>query len=221
METTKTNEALLEGAKVAEKWLTDTSTAMMEIYNKQLNLATGYYTNFLNSTLGNNKGWNDNNGFSESFFSNNLLKNFSIPLNGNGNLFATPFQAAIENVFKQIGEYNKNLLAAFNNQVKHSEIDLSVINSEYIETVEKRLDATKNIFNRLSEAYNKEFEFATENNKKILEEINEQFNTVIKQNQKFWSDAFKQIQPSFDGEEKKQKENTSGENKKKTALVVS
>ena len=67
METTKTNEALLDNAKVAERWFNDTSSSMMDLFNKQLNLTTGFYSNLLNSTFGNSKGWGVNQGFIDNF----------------------------------------------------------------------------------------------------------------------------------------------------------
>ena len=51
METTKTNEALLDNAKVAERWFNDTSSSMMDLFNKQLNLTTGFYSNLLKSIV--------------------------------------------------------------------------------------------------------------------------------------------------------------------------
>ena len=56
MEATKTNkETVIDGAKVSEKWFTETSEAMMNLYNKQLQYTTGLYDNFTHMFFGNNK----------------------------------------------------------------------------------------------------------------------------------------------------------------------
>lgn len=223
METTKTNEAFIESVKIAEKWFSDTNSKIMEIYNKQLNLTTGFYNNMFNSLISNNKGWKDSQ-MTDSFLKNDISKWFPISFSGNGNStnLSNPLQSLFENMYKQMTEYNQNILANFNSQVKNSDTNWDMISKEYIETVQKRMDASMKILNSISEGYIKELDSTMGNNKKLIDEINEQFNSVIKQNQKFWSEALKPNQMSVDQEDKKSKESNPIVSKKKfNALVVS
>ena len=74
METTKTSDTLLESAKMAEKWMNESSAAVMEIYNKQLNLASGYYTNYINSIWSNGKVPGGSQQFLDNYFGNKMAK---------------------------------------------------------------------------------------------------------------------------------------------------
>lgn len=221
METTKTNEAFIESVKMAEKWFSDTNATMTDIYNKQLSLTTGYYNNLFNSIINSSKGWSDNK-IADSFFRSDITKWFSIPFknDGNSSFFSNPSLSLFDTMYKQMIEYNQNLITNFNNQIKNSDTNWDSINKEYMETVEKRLDASMKILNSLSEGYMKELDSTMGNNKKIINDINEQFNSVIKQNQKFLSEFLNKSQMSFDAEDKKTKESSIVSNKKQSNVLV-
>jgi hypothetical protein len=108
METTKTNGAFIESVKMAEKWFSDTNATMMEIYNKQLNLTTGFYNNMFNSLINNNKGWKDGQ-MTDSFLKNDVSKWFPISFSGNGNStnLSNPLQSLFDTMYKQMTEYNQ------------------------------------------------------------------------------------------------------------------
>jgi hypothetical protein len=143
METTKTTGAFIESVKIAEKWFNDSSATMMDIYNKQLNLTTGFYNNMFNSIINNNKGWKDSQ-IADSFFKNDISKWFPMSFSGNGNStnILNPLQSVFDTMYKQMTEYNQNILANFNNHVTNSDTNWDTITKEYMETVEKRLDAS-------------------------------------------------------------------------------
>src|SRR4051812_35523025 len=74
METTSNNaqDTILEGTKSANKWITDSTNAIMELYKKQLNVASGFYNNFFNSFSEENKDmFNPAKSFTEMFSNNN------------------------------------------------------------------------------------------------------------------------------------------------------
>jgi hypothetical protein len=217
---TNTNHTATEGAKVAEKLFNDASASIMEAYNKQQNLANGFYSNFFNSFLGNNRGWNGTQGFANNFLNNDLSKLFSSPFGHFGNSFPNPFVITFENIYKQMGEHNHNLLAALRSQIKGNEIDLDAVNKNYQETIVNRLESFKKIFNSLSEACSKKMDFSIETNKKLMEEISTHFSSVIKQNQKFWADALGTFQTPINKEEKKIEESNLIENKKRAGVPV-
>jgi hypothetical protein len=76
------------------------------------------------------------------------------------------------------------------------------------------------LLNSISEGYIKELDSSMGNSKKIMDEINEQFNSVVKQNQKFWSEALKPNQMPIDQEDKKSKESNPVVGKKQSNTLV-
>ncbi len=223
METTKTTGTFAESMKVAEKWFNDTNSTMMDIYNKSVNLTTGFYNNMLNSVINNSKGWNTN-PITDSIFKNDLTKWFPVSFSSNGNStnFTHSFQPLVDSMYKKMIEYNQELINNFNSQFKYNDKNYDSISKEYMDTVEKRIDASMKIINSITEGYMKGLDSTIGNNKKIIEEINEQFNSVIKQNQKFWSEAIKSTEIPIEEEDKKTKEsNPTIVKKQSNALVVS
>lgn len=207
-------EKLNESTKAFEKGFSDVNENVMDMYTKQLNLMTGFYNNFLNPIISNNKGWNIGQDFGSNLFNTDLTKAFSNPFNGMGAGSSNPFLSSFDKMYKQMMGYNHNLLLAFNSQANGNHIDWSEISKKYMETVENRLEASKSIFNSISEACNAKVNSSIEANKKAMEEISSQFNLVIKQNQKFWADMLEMYQAPLHGENKNSKESTHNETKK-------
>src|ERR1700722_15613533 len=71
------SEKLNESTKAFEKGFSDANTNMMDMYNKQLHMMTGFYNNFLNPIMGNNKDWNLGQGVGNNVFNGDLTKLFS------------------------------------------------------------------------------------------------------------------------------------------------
>jgi len=207
-------EKLNESTKAFEKGFSNANTNVMDMYNKQLHLMTGFYNNFLNPIMANSKGWNVGQDFGGNLFNGDLSKAFSNPFNGMGVSSSNPFLNSFDKMYKQMMGYNHNLLLAFNSQTKGNDIDWNEISKKYMETVENRLNASKSIFNSLSEACSSKVNSSIEANKKATEEIRSQFNLVIKQNQKFWADMLEMYQTPLHGENKNSKEPSLNETKK-------
>jgi len=214
-----TNHTATETPKTAEKMINDTTKEMMEVYNKQLNLTTGFYNNFFNSVMSNSKSWNGSKGFSDSFLNSDLMKLFPIPFSGMGSSFSNPLLPSFDKLYKQLLEYNSNMFSTLSNGIK-STTDWSAISKGYTETVENRLEVFKKILTAMSETYNKQLDFSIGNTKKMMEEINNQFNTIINQNQKLQEDVLATYQVPFDEEEKKIKESNLNESKKRSNVSV-
>jgi len=219
MEATNTNHASTENAKSAEKLLTEASSNMMDIYNKQLKFITDFYSNFFNAFTGNSTGWDSNTGFSNNFLGNDLTKLFSNPFNGIGAGFPNPFLQSFDKLYKQMMEYNNNIFSNLNSATK-SKADWSEISKKYQETIENRLGAFNKIFSTLSEACGKKMNFSMEINKKEMEDVNNQLNLMLKQNQKIWSDMFAIYSGSSNTEEKKTKDPIVNEIKKRPNVPV-
>jgi hypothetical protein len=247
MDTTKTNEPLNENAKEAGKIFNDNDTAIMDMYGKQLDLITGFYTNFFNTMMGGNKGWKQDKGFMDLFRDNNnftkLFSNsfcgvgngfqnpfassmqndftrlFSNPFNRLSNGFQNPFLTSFEKIFSQMGDYNHNLFSAFTGETRNN-TDWSEISKKYKETIDSRLEISKNMLKSATEAYNKQLESSIEANKKMVEDINNQFSSVVKQTQKFWADILNINKSRLTEENLNIKEPTPGEPKKRSNVPV-
>lgn len=182
---TKTNGNLLDGAKVAEKWFNDSSAAMMEIYNKQLSVATNFYKNL--SGMGNSNGWNMGKSFTDTLFPNNDLSKWMLnPFSATSASLSNPFMESFEKAYNQLLNYNRNLFPLFNNNsVGNMGIDMNTIGKKYQELMTNQFEASKKIMNTMMETFNKQLEVATETDKKMMEEINEQFSSAFKQDQEF------------------------------------
>ena len=221
METTKSkNETLNEGAKVIEKLLNNTNSVMTDMYKKQMEVATGFYNNLLNSGLGHNNPWSQNTAIQNMFPSMDTSKWFANPLTNfsTGNM-QNQFVAPMENGMKQMMEFNQNLISAFTNGIDNNKTNLGTIGEEYKETINSRFEASKEILNSISEAFNKQSESTLEMNQKTVNEISDQFNKVMKQNQKLWSDMLSTWQGTLNNEEKT-KEPVSNEIKKRPNVSV-
>ena len=72
----------------------------------------------------------------------------------------------------------------------------------------------------MTDSYNKQLHFTLDMEKNMFEELNNQFNSVMKQNQKLFSDMLQNYQSSFDTEDKKNRETENSENKKRTNIPV-
>jgi hypothetical protein len=221
METTQTNNHTpLEGAKISEKWFNSVNSAMMDIYNKQLNLATSYYTNLLNPTLGSNHSLEKITNPFNTFFNNGATKNFWFPLGNDGAAFTNPFLHSFDKTYKDLLEYNRNLLTTFNTELKSNISDWSKVRQEYREFIEKQIDVSKKIAESIAESYNKQGDFSTKSYKESVEKIKKQMDTVFEQNHVFLSNLLKDPKNGDDNEVKEEKAPIIKETKKGAAALI-
>ena len=222
METTKSsNETLNESAKVVENLFNNTNAVMTDMYKKQMDLTTSFYNNLFGSKLGNANMWNQNSGF-PNMFSNNMdmTKWFSNPFANFSTMgMQNPFMSPFDKTMKQMMGFNQNLLSAFTNGFSGKANNMDAMTEEYKETIETRLEASKEIFNTISEAFKKQMESSMETNKKVTEEMSNQFNLVMKQNQKFWNDLLNAQQTLVNNEDKKSKDPIMYDGKKRSNVL--
>jgi hypothetical protein len=222
METTQANnDTLLEGVKISEKWFNNLNAAMMDIYNKQLKLTTGYYTNFLNSALGGNNSQNKMTNPFNMFFNTDTTKAFWFPFGNDGAAFTNPFLHSFDKAYKDMLEYNRNLLTVLNSELKNNVSDWSKVRQEYREFMEKQIEVSKKIVDSMAEAFDKQGNFSTQLYKEAVEKINHQMDSVIKQDQDFLTNVLNTVQNASVGDEKKTKESVANDTKKKTNAVIS
>lgn len=196
METKASNETFTESAKLASKSVNDLSSAMIEIYKKQLNTVFDFYNNLFDSTMGvaNKNTWDPASGFSNPFFkSNGTFKSVPNPLawlkpDGDN---SNPFMTMNGNLFGQLNEYNKSWINSLQKNSTLQQNDWSAINEKYQKTRESHLEAIKNIADTFTNAYNKQLDLSIESNKNLFGELNKQFTAALKINEDFWVDIVK------------------------------
>ena len=171
----------------------NTLTSMMEAYNKQLSQLSEFYTNAFNSFSGQNKNmWNPMQNHSNLFFNNDALKSMFTPFNGFGmnngvsNPFMTLFSNPFEKTVKQVSDYNHNLMGSLTKEFGNNFSDGNSIGDKYQKLVEERNEASKVYINTLADTFNKQMESTLSINKKLQEETNIQFESVLKHTQQFW-----------------------------------
>ena len=215
MEATQTNsEALNEGVKGIEKLFNDSSSAMMDIYKKQMDLTAGFYNNLFNMGKGNSNGAGQNSGTSNMFASMDMTKWLTNPFaNFSSTDMQNPVLTSIDKTMKQLMELNQKCLSTFTNSVQIKGTNSESMSEEYKKLLEGRLNDSKEMLNTIAEAFNRRLEYSMATNKKAMEEIVNQCNLAQKQNQKLFADMVSAHQTSLINEEKKHKETHTNESK--------
>ena len=201
METTNTNHTEQSSTKNNEKQMNDTSKEMMDMFTKNLNLTTSFYSNAFNSLSNGNKEFSNSHSSLTNFTNNDFTKMFSNPFNGMGNIFLNQSLPTFESLYKQMMEYNTNLFLMLTKKI-NTNTDWSEIGKKEEAIIENRLEAIKNMRHSIIEAYTKQLDNTNEHNKNIIHETTEQFNLLMKQNQKLMTDMFVMFQTSQKNEEK-------------------
>ena len=216
---TNSNHSKNDGVNPAEKMLNDSSKEIIDFYTKQLNTASGFYKNLFESFSNVNRGWNNIPDFSNGFLNNDLSKVFAIPYSGVNTNFTNPFLPTFDKLYKQMVDYNTTMFTNLTNRLQSS-ADVFEISKKYQDVINTRIEAYKNILKTTTDASNKQVSFYIENNKNIMEEMNNQFDIIVKQNQKFWSDLMPSVKAPLNDIEKIVKDSISPEIKKRTSVFA-
>lgn len=186
--TTTANETLQESTRMINQWANEVTASMTDLYKKQLNLVTGFYSNLFSSLYGENNGtaWNPMKTYTDLFFTN-PMKSRLTPF-GNFGTTANPFEKTIQ----QITEYNQNLFNSFTKKVDNGNIDWTTINEKYQQTIEKEFEASQKMVKTLIESYNKRMENTMEINRDLQKEFNNQLNELFNLNKQLWADTTKE-----------------------------
>lgn len=190
METTNSttaNETLQESTKMINQWINEVSSSMTDLYKKQLNLVTGFYSNLFTSLYGENNStmWNPMKNYMDLFL-NNPMKSRLTPFGYFGTT-ANPFEKTIQ----QITEYNQNLFNSFTKKVDNGNIDWASINEKYQQTIEKEFEASQKLVKTMIESYNKRMENTMEINRDLQKEFNTQLGELFNLNKQLWADTTK------------------------------
>lgn len=220
METTKTSDTLLESAKMAEKWMNESSAAVMEIYNKQLNLASGYYTNYINSIWSNGKVPGGSQQFLDNYFGNKMAKSFWTPYSALYNNGDSNPLSSFEKMQKQYMDFNRTLFNDMTVRLRTNDLDWSSVGNEYKGILDKQIEATKKAMSTLFETYQKQLNFTMDTGKEMMNDMSNQFNAIYKQNQKNWSDMMQPNAPVSNLPATKAKEPAFTESKKHSNIAV-
>jgi hypothetical protein len=220
MESTAYSNGRFDGTNhAANKWITDMSSIMMNIYNQQSNLVVGFYNNFFNFIPGMNRTpWNTAMNSANQFKNDGLASMFT-PFNSfktDGRLNLLTFQ--YEDVYKQAMEFNNKCAIEFQKQFQNLQTNFNEVNQKLQEIVEAEWKAVQKGINSLTETYNKQGNFSAETNRKFMEEVHHQLALATKRNEQMWADVLKKTQSSDHKTEKenehKEKENEHANFKK-------
>ena len=84
----------------------------------------------------------------------------------------------------------------------HTNTDWTEVAKKEEAIIENRLEAIKNMHHSIIESYNKQLDSVNKNNKKMMQETTDQFNLLMTQNQKIWTDVFSMNQTPLKVEDK-------------------
>ncbi|HXB42136.1 MAG TPA: hypothetical protein VNZ49_16465 [Bacteroidia bacterium] len=216
----KTANTFDETTKITNKWLADTCSVMSNIYDKQLKTTLDFYNNFYNSFSGTNRNEYSHLHFNPLFFKGSeLFQSIFNPFKffNQDTDFAEAFTSQFEEVNKQIHKLNERLAELFQEEFKNSQTNWN----EFGKMVEEELKHMQSNGSSIIEAYTKRLNSSLEFNKKLLQEMNNQFEIAITRNKRSWSDFIKNYQTKERNEKENESERRDGQSKKhnKTELV--
>lgn len=195
------NETLLEGTKMAGKWVNDATASALEMYQKQLNLATAYYSNLFNSFWGGQRNvWAPLQAYT-GMFSPNSHASFNpfMPIGSwkqNDDMFSQ--------FGKMLREYNQQFFQSLTSRFETSGVDWKQINGQYQEIMEKESESFREITKTFNEMLTRQMDLSAETNKKLQEEVSRQLDRVFKLNQQFWLTTFERLVPGEEGHKVKE-----------------
>ncbi len=214
METKNTNHTEQSGTKTSEKIINETRMEMLDMLSKNPKLIADFYSNLFSSFLPKSNAFTIPNPFSNGSATNDFTKMFSNPFNSSTNGFSNLSMPSLDKLYEQMMNQNANMLSMLSKGI-NTNIDWIEVNKKQEAIIENRLEATKNIRHSVMELYNKQLDSANENAKKMVQETTEQFNVLMKQNQKLWTDMFAMFQAPKKTEEKIVKDSIITEAKKR------
>jgi uncharacterized membrane-anchored protein YhcB (DUF1043 family) len=194
MESTTYSNGNFEGIPSATKWLNDLSSTMMNMYSKQSNLMTNFYSNFFSFFPGNNKNlWNPNVNFLDPLWKNNSLKSFFVPFNswGTNEPMFNLLTAQFEEAYNQSTAFNDKCAGMLQKKYQNLQTNWGALNEKVQKVLEEEWKTTGGIVNSMVETYNKQNNSSSESNKQLIAEIQNQFALTAKRNENFWAQLIK------------------------------
>jgi hypothetical protein len=188
METKNVQEAFTESAKVAEKWVNEANHTMTEIYNKQMNLASGFYSSLFNSMLGMYPNAKSNPLDFSDFLSGDYSRGQSYT-NGLNTMLFNPF--LLNKAYKQMFDNSLNLLTLATKPPENGQSDWGTIIQKYNESLDAQFEALKNIQQIYFDSRYSLMDISLKANKNMLAEMNNQFNFFSTQAKNFLADILK------------------------------
>ena len=170
--------------QMAGKWINDTTSMLTDAYNKQMNLSFGVYNNYVNSFVESFKNMIAPTKNNSSFFfqPDYLLKGMINPakfMSFNDN-WSMPSAKYMEKFYKQMVDFNHQWLNVYNKEFHLNGSNLNGVVEAFRKIMENELEAAKNIFMLYYDVTDEQWEFALESFKKIQEEMNKEFNRLVK-----------------------------------------
>lgn len=214
----KTADAFGESGRMANKWLSDYNSAVMDIFNQQVRLVSGFYNNFLRLfTNEGNNAMKQAGRFPDWMQANNAMMR---AFYGNGEKTENQTQAffsSFSNFVSRFTEANRRVLNAYSESVQESG-NLEELREQFNRFMEDQYDASRKIVEVYADSYRKNIEFTTQMNRAMLDNLTGQMNTMVKQSQVFWDEMSRVYKTSPVAEMRNHEEKVSG--KRKEGIVI-
>ena len=217
----KTDSKPDETTQSTAKWMTDSCSAMMNIYNEQLKATLGFYNNLLASFSGADREGNiDKNVMSPFLGGFDLFRSMMVPFSSfkaNSSLIDL-LTAQFEEGYKQIHEFNTKLIYAFQHDSMNRRNNWNELREKYNKAIDEEWKTLQNATNSIVEAYFNQLNNTREFNKKLVKEIAAQFETAAGKNKEFLSDLIKTS--TIENETEKEYEHRNGHSKKNNKVEL-
>jgi hypothetical protein len=191
---TKEDSAFDETSQMTNKWIMDTCSIITSIYNRQLKTTLDFYRSVFNSIPGANKNGHEySKNFIPAFFSgNDFLKSMFLPFksfNSDQSLIDM-FNSQFEDILKQASEFNTRLFYIFQEEYKNKQVNWN----EFNKIIDEEWKNLRNITTTLHQSYTTRLNHSPELTKKLLREINNQFEMITDRNKKMWAELINTLQ---------------------------
>ncbi len=218
-DTAKENGASTENSSKTNKAFNEASETIMDAYKKQVNMASEFYSNTINSMLEENKKfWNPFEIYNNFFNGNDRLRPGFMAFGNQGvkNNFGNMVLMSVQRGFTQMADQNQQMVNTLLKQVEEGSVEWKTINEKYQKRIEDAFGATKRLTNAFMDTVNAQTESTIAASKQMMETFNKELDQMIKQNQRFLTDLLSvsqkhQNEKSFtdDGEKNHKKHENS------------
>jgi hypothetical protein len=186
------SEPVKENSRANNDWLSNASSAAVETYKKQMNMAFTFYNDMFNTAINAGRtNWGVNQNFMDAFTnqgkSNPLFTPF--PWMKLDIAAINPFINSSENFVRQLMDYNQNWFANLQNYFHLKQQDMISLNEKYQDFLDEQLKNLKKAADIVDRAYNRQQDLSADMNKELLTEFNDQTSKIVKATEEFWNNV--------------------------------
>lgn len=158
--TTTPNDGLPEKGNSINNWLNNSKDLYVGMYENQLKNRYDMYNALLNSFFKDSrKDWNPSVNYTKLFFDNNpFVKSMDTSMNeiNKNENYYNEVGKSIDNMLKQMIEFDHNLFTVFNKEVQLAETNWNRSTEKFQKAIENRVQASREIIKTNMEILNKQ-----------------------------------------------------------------